>query len=268
MKSFKSFFALQVVIVTLLVGSFKTASAGMVTGVLDAASVVNNFNSMNGGTGLNFIVKGGDSGASRLDNIKGKEFADTSAYHRSKGITQKEFTYLYSFCVEPNVKSHDESLGKLNYANGKSQTTSGNALTVGAAYLYTMFATNQLSGYDYNSVGAAIRYLIGDPNTGEGLSSALNDLLRGTNSDMDYWTQAYDPNNFYSEIGDYSVFVMNVTSKTPGAMGVNSQDRLYVASAANPYAPPEPPTNATPEPASILIFGLGAVGLGLIRKSK
>lgn len=227
---------------------------------MDAQAIVDAFNSASGGTQMLFNYS--YNYEVNVAQRSGYEFADTSAY--AAGVTGSS-NYYRTFCVEPTVGAYSQMGATLNYADNKSTTSSGYSLSVGAAYLYSQFAAGTLDGYNYANTSArstsssnlltAIRGLMGI-NTLSWTNVFASHLLT-INNDKSFWTQSYDPNQFYDVIGDYSVFVMNCYSST----GANGQDFLYVASAKN--------GSDTPEPASVILWTLGSIGaFGAARKAR
>ncbi len=233
---------------------------GPVRADMGAQGIVNRFNAASGGTKMQFNY--GSNYEVEISQRAGYGFADTSAY--AQGVTGGPNFYR-TLCVEPTVGVTSQMSATLNYANNKTTTSSGYALTLGAAYIYSKFATGTLSGYTYDnngyrsntfsSMSSAIRGLMG-LNTMSWTSGFALQLL-SINNDKSFWTQAYDPNKYYSVIGDYSVFVMNCYNSSGG----DGQDFLYVAKASN--------SSDVPEPASVLLWGLGSLGaFGATRRAR
>lgn len=178
------------------------------------------------------------------------------AYHEeTTGYADKRF-YFETFCVEPTSPVHwnNATYGYLSYANNGTFTTTGDALTLGVATLYAKFANGTLFDYDYSNpsyTSASLQYLI----TGFQEGTVLNlfqqknlfaDYLLTINSDISYWLNSYDPAKRYGEIGDYSVFVlqmskpMNLTNESR-MIPTDLQDMLYVMK-HDPVMVPEPAT--------------------------
>lgn len=251
----KRFSLLSLAVLIVLIVSHVTAKAD-----LNAQAIVNQFNSATGGNYMHFGHT--FSAGAIAERLSGFGFADTSAYQQ--GVTAGS-DYFLTFCVEPSEYTEPHMSAKLNYANGMSQTTTGKTLTLGAAYLYKMFATGTLSGYDYtgtyqsrydsyNTMWLALGTLMDNFQNAWSGNQFLSQLL-GVNSSESYWTQAYDPGKYYDIIGDYSVFVMNCYG--PEELK-DRQDFLYIAKASS--------SSSTPEPATVLLWGLGMLGaFGAVR---
>ena len=196
---------------------------------------------------------------------------DLSAYIASTrgGGGTANYTF-YSFCANGAIGATASGNAKLSYdsATGLSKNANGGVLTVGAAYLYSQYATGQLAGFDYASL----------PQTGTRgasdaplLASALGTLMTGNVTSItnaassnkylaamlqyrtaDYWATAYNLNQRYDEIGDYAVFIMNITNSS----GQSTQDFFYVAKANLGGG-----GDQVPEPATLLLWSLGSVGV-------
>lgn len=233
-----------------------------------AQNAVNMFNAMNNGQGYLFTHKTEVSaGYSSLMTTKpGTDEINLDAYTASYAAGDQFFR---TFCVEPETIVSGMVRSKLDYTNGTSTTVNGDSLSIGTAALYAMYVSGTLEGYDGTPAettqllfairGAMETYSTSyDYSTYDWETNVYLTYLLDINDDIDYWKQDYDPGQYYEEVGDYSVFVMrNVEGD-----GFHRQNLLYIVENDGHAA-------ATPEPASMLIFGIGlAAALPLARRRK
>ena len=281
MRQIKQWLLAVTLITAVTIGIGQNASADMVAGVsLNAQAIVNAFNGMNDGKGMYFdFSPHGSGGNYKITSVHDTPFADTSAYSAAHGGED----FFRSFTVAPTAPAYRPVFGTLNYnsTTGTSSTYGWvdeyggaadiNTLSVGAAYLYKLYATeNGMMPQDFVKLGAAIRFFFGDTADYDRgyLGNLLNDpydwagvtdnpflqMLLELNGDMNYWMSDYNPDAYYTEIGNYSVFVMNSGKEWIGPLyGI---DFLYVVGAANPHD-----SATTPEPAMLLLWALGTLGI-------
>jgi len=276
------------------------AKAAIVSGSsMDAQNTVNAFNGANGGAGYLFNVgpqtqftgiagyTGANGGAVTMTSTG--DAINTGAYNPlnasafttmqlGSGPRAADFAY--------NNGKLTAGLAKLNYdaVNHTTSTSAGTALNVGAAYLYKVFATTDMGDSfpglaDRELITGAVRFLMGDVTTinvwnGNPMANWYDTVtvswdtnpylqsLLSINSDKSYWESFYDPNAYYDEIGDYSIFVLNgilAEYDTPGGNIIGwdfGYDFLYITPAMR--------QSAVPEPASLSVLALG--GLMLLRR--
>ena len=227
---------------------------------LNALEIYNTFKSMNGGQGFRFVPDRLVSPTLvTLTTQTDYQNVDNSAYIAGRGgsVGSPSQTFFETFCVAPELLVSSVGLGKLNYneTTGLSKTSEGHTLTLGAAYLYKEYATSLtplgITGeVDSMDFALAIRALMGIRIVSKWTENVYLNALLDINDSKEYWTKRYQVNQKYSEIGDYCVFVINVTD-TDG-LG-QYQDFLYIAPAEG--------TPDVPEPVTILLWSLGGMGL-------
>ena len=218
---------------------------------MNASEIVSNFNSLNGNSGFRFDSNVTEPLVTVTAQV-GTNNVDISAYAPGRAGETSGRTYFTTFCVQPNYTALSPGVGKLDYnpLNGHTANRSGIVLSLGSAYLYKQYATGALSVTQSTAEAfiAAMRVLNGIEILANWTS---NTFLAGLASNRDYWLLEYDTRQRYDEIGDYCVFVMQVTATDLVSPG---QDFLYLAH-ANYTAPP-----GVPEPAALLLWTLGGMG--------
>ena len=248
----------------------------------DTQQIVNNFNNLNSGQDLNGIYfKYPDNDGSstvppvtKLTIPTNYDSVNLDAYASGRGSTAGR--YFNTFCVEPSneygLRDNNKLSGKIgmvlvgtlsyNKVNDDqyfSATSENKKLSVGAALLYTMYATGQISPADELLFQRTILGLMGVTKPGTnyasqyvngkwGTNEFLKAILAVSGENSAYLLSAYDPGIRYDYIGDYSVFVMNVTTQG----GKDSQDFLIIQKHEN---------SDVPEPATLLLWTLGGLGV-------
>ena len=205
---------------------------------MNAQGIVNQFNNTPDGQRTLFNYSMDDYGV-RLTQVNGINHVDTSAYKQGVFGDSNSFRTL---CIQPKVGVNNPMSMVLNYANNTSTSSTGQSLSVGAAYLYSQYAAGTLQGYNHYPLSASYGYLLSAVHGLIGLNpvdwdNTFMKLLLRINSDEDYWTQTYDPNKYYDDIGDYSVFIINCYDANGNG---GYQNFLYVAKASNSSDTPEP----------------------------
>ena len=261
MKNLKNFVLLAVVLTCI--------NCGLARADLTPSEIVAQFNGL-GSNGWSF-----NSGASTeryFSSTNANYTPDLSAYHaNARGTGSNRFL---TFCVEPNSGSvASTGTAKLNFSGGNSTRVSydNKAVSVGTAFLYKQFATGAFSSNlynytnasqrssDYSTLLSTLRALMSPQGSLNWSSNKYLAYLLTINSSQSYWTGVYNPGQYYDEIGNYAIFVMNVRN----ANGTGEyQDFLYISKADYGKG------GEVPEPATILLWtlGMGAFGIGHYRK--
>ena len=229
---------------------------------LTATEIVSNFNSMNGGQGFVFDNQTSDAGnVQRLTTGSGYSNFDTSDYHPLFGSTN----FFQTFSIQPStVVNNGTAMLNYNAVAGTTTTANGTALSYGAALLYSKYATGSLvvtdgGAYEFYE---ALNTLTGNFSSDNWATNNFLLQLRSMESNTNYWTRSYDPGLIYSETGNYSVFIVQMTDWSDSS----TQNVLYITRSTGPAAPdwvdePPPPPSGVPEPAMLLFWTFGSLGL-------
>ncbi|MDR1958659.1 MAG: hypothetical protein LBQ54_06405 [Planctomycetaceae bacterium] len=239
----------------------------------EISNILNNFNSKNNGKGtlLTYSTANNNYGYEVKLTAPSGSAPSLAAY---TGHNTASGTAFSTFCIEGHepVSTAVSQYGRLNYnTNGTTQTSIGNVVTNGVAWLYQQFATGQLSNFAYTGANRdadfvelqnAMYIMIGENHSGltAGNNKYVSQML--ASNTVDYWLQNYQVgSNVNGDTDGYAVFAVQMQQSNGSSM----QDFLYLAKVSNN------PAETVPEPAALLFwtFGsLGVMGVSVFRKKR
>ena len=250
MKTLKNLVLLTVALTAICSGALRAEYT--------ASEIVAGFNA-NGG----WAFYSGGSVTERLFTTRSGATPDLRAYSSILGSTG-----IYTMCVSGGLSAPGSGTATLNYnaATGLTQNISGQFLSVGAAVLYQRYAAGTLSSFNYgvamntgtrssdsNTLRTAIMVL-NSMTTASALtfdwdSNKYLQYLLSIRDEKGYWALDYNTNLRYTELGGFSVFMMDT--------GSGYQSQLYVSYASHLG---NFENNDVPEPATLLLWTLGSAG--------
>jgi hypothetical protein len=123
------------------------------------------------------------------------------------------------------------------------------------AWLYTQFANQTLSNYDYNNAGTSV--FASRQASADALQHAFWGLENEEALDLNNYFVQLALNNTPENFGIGNVAVLNVYLYDPsrqGGIGAEAQDQLTISS--------------VPEPATLALMGVGMLGMTITRRRK
>jgi len=202
--------------------------------------------------------------------------ANNVGWGSQSGYAQNGALYFQTFCTEYNEEFTPGNPYNVSYVGNAAlydARGSGNPvpITIGVAYLYSLFASGNLAGYDY-AYGSGRSVSAGE------LQSAIWDLLgenvgyldtsSSTSGNNNYWIYQILVDKFGSQSawdaaanGAYGVADMVLSS--PGA----AQDQLVIINNGQPQAVPVPEAS-TVFAGALMLLPLGASALRIVRKNR
>lgn len=241
------------------------------------STLCQSFNGLNDDKGISFVytnINDCDNGSEfqfNLHDLYSVFFVSTLSGFGNETSGDDYFTSVCMDSGENVASAGTVFYGTLNYdaVGDLTQTSGGNTVSLGAAYLFKLYATGEmtsvLSSFYSDARDANVRELSDAVQHLTGTAVAVRDniylnylsgLSGGQFAGID-WYADYNIAQTFGFMGGYAVFAMNVSTDE----GVVFQDGFYISTLDTGISTRAVGLPDTPEPATLLLWTIGGAGL-------